>query len=106
MAELIGCRSCDSPNCKGCNIYTLDEALRKNHFNLLMDEHHSIHINADVRPVVRGKWIPVTNGRGGSECNMCHAYAPSYQSGREYNSPYCPNCGADMRGDTDGVELR
>lgn len=52
---------------------------------------------ADVRPVVRGKWIPVTNGRGGSECNLCHAYAPSYQSGAEYNSPFCPNCGADMR---------
>lgn len=53
MAELIGCRSCDSPNCKGCNVYTLDEALSKNHFKLLMDERHSVHINADVVPVVR-----------------------------------------------------
>jgi hypothetical protein len=53
---------------------------------------------ADVAPVVHGKWIPVTNGRGGSECNMCHAYAPSYQSGAEYNSPYCPECGAKMDG--------
>ena len=53
---------------------------------------------ADVVEVVHGKWIPVTNGRGGSECNMCHAYAPSYQSGAEYNSPYCPNCGAKMDG--------
>jgi len=51
-----------------------------------------------VETVVRGKWIPVTNGRGGSECNMCHAYAPSYQSGAEYNSPYCPECGAKMDG--------
>ena len=50
----------------------------------------------DAVPVVHGKWIPVTNGRGGSECNLCHAYAPSYQSGAEYNSPYCPNCGAKM----------
>lgn len=44
----------------------------------------------------KGRWIPVTNGRGGSECNLCHAYAPTYQSGAEYNSPYCPNCGALM----------
>lgn len=47
----------------------------------------------DVRPVRSGKWIPVTNGRGGSECNLCHAYAPSFQSGAEYKSPFCPNCG-------------
>ena len=50
----------------------------------------------DAVPVVHGKWIPVTNGRGGSECNICHAYAPSLQSGVEYSSPYCPSCGAKM----------
>jgi len=56
---------------------------------------------ADVVEVVHGEWIPVTNGRGGSECNLCHAYAPSYQSGAEYKSPYCPNCGAKMDGGAD-----
>ena len=45
-----------------------------------------------------GKWIPVTNSRGGMECNICHDYAPSYQSGAEYLSKYCPNCGAKMEG--------
>jgi len=53
---------------------------------------------ADVRENVKAKWIPVTNGRGGSECSKCHAYAPSYQSGAEYTSPFCPNCGAQMGG--------
>ena len=57
---------------------------------------------ADVRPVVRGRWVPVTNGRGGHECSECHEYAPSYQSGNEYLSRFCPGCGsyngADMRG--------
>ena len=48
-----------------------------------------------------GKWIPVTNGRGGNECNVCHRYAPSYQSGEEHLSDFCPNCGADMRGESD-----
>ena len=45
----------------------------------------------------RGKWIPVTNGRGGFECDQCHNYAPSYQDGVEWLSGFCPNCGADMR---------
>ena len=43
-----------------------------------------------------GKWIKVTNGRGGHECDICHEYAPSYQSGDEYLTKYCPNCGAKM----------
>ena len=43
-----------------------------------------------------GRWIKVTNGRGGHECDICHEYAPSYQSGNEYLTKYCPNCGAKM----------
>ena len=45
----------------------------------------------------KGEWIEVTNGRGGHECSNCHAYAPSYMSGDEHLSDFCPNCGADMR---------
>jgi len=45
-----------------------------------------------------GEWIPVTNGRGGMECSICHDYAPSYQNGTEYLSKYCPNCGVKMKG--------
>ena len=44
-----------------------------------------------------GKWIPVTNGRGGHECSSCHNYAPSFQTGDEWLTDYCPCCGADMR---------
>ena len=43
-----------------------------------------------------GYWIPVTNGRGGYECDKCHNYAPSYQNGEEFLSDFCPNCGAKM----------
>ena len=43
-----------------------------------------------------GHWVKVTNGRGGHECDLCHEYAPSYQSGKEYLTNYCPNCGAKM----------
>lgn len=45
----------------------------------------------------RGRWTTVTNGRGGHECDQCHNYAPSYQTGEEHLSDFCPNCGADMR---------
>ena len=44
----------------------------------------------------KGEWIPVTNGRGGFECDQCHNYAPSYQNGVEWLSGFCPNCGARM----------
>ena len=43
-----------------------------------------------------GHWVKVTNGRGGHECDLCHEYAPSYQSGEEHLTNYCPNCGAKM----------
>ena len=46
-----------------------------------------------------GKWIPVTNGRGGFECNRCHCYAPSYQDGVEWLSAFCPSCGCRMEGE-------
>ena len=47
----------------------------------------------------KGKWIPVTNGRGGHECDQCHEYAPSWQTGEEHLTNYCPNCGARMDGE-------
>ena len=46
-----------------------------------------------------GRWIPVTNGRGGHQCDRCGSYAPSYQSGKEWLSNFCPECNADMRGE-------
>lgn len=52
--------------------------------------------SAEVEPVKHGRWEPVTNGRGGFECSICHSYAPSYKNGEEHISPYCPYCGAKM----------
>lgn len=51
-----------------------------------------------------GHWTPVTNGRGGFECSICHGYAPSYQDGVEWLSNYCPNCGAKMDGGKDDAD--
>ena len=44
---------------------------------------------ADVRPVVRGKWIPCGGGKW--TCSKCGHFAFRVVCN------YCPNCGADMR---------
>ena len=50
---------------------------------------------ADVRPVVRGKWLP-TRDDNKKECSKCHVIhlIAQYPAGR---ADWCPNCGADMR---------
>ena len=52
-----------------------------------------------------GEWIPVTNGRGGHECNKCHEYAPSYQDGDEHLTKFCPYCGTKMKGSAEWNRL-
>lgn len=47
---------------------------------------------ADVRPVVRGKWLfhMFTANLCGYECRVCHTIW-------DVPTNFCPNCGADMR---------
>ena len=52
---------------------------------------------ADVRPVVRGRWLYETEieGHACGECSACHKI--------RVIDNFCPNCGTDMRGgDEDG----
>lgn len=59
---------------------------------------HDVYDAPTIEPErKKGKWIPVTNGRGGHECDLCHNYAPAWQTGEERLTDFCPNCGADMR---------
>lgn len=56
---------------------------------------------ADVRPVVRGKWIPVgvdDMDEGMYKCSECGSehFFPEILLGIPADN-YCPNCGADMR---------
>lgn len=55
MAEIIPCRDCQSPDCKGCNVLELSKALARGHFAGLMDENNCLHIDSDLAPVVRCK---------------------------------------------------
>lgn len=49
---------------------------------------------ADVRPVVHGRWIDYDDDYGAYCCSVCEQDAPE-----DTRWLYCPNCGADMRGD-------
>ena len=54
---------------------------------------------ADVRPVVHGKRLDRSSGwTFNSECNKC-GFIVHEQFIKTYK--YCPNCGADMRGEKD-----
>ena len=59
--------------------------------NTKREDHCPLSPSADVRPVVRGKWIDHQEGRWiyakCSECGTVH----------DVKSNFCPNCGADMR---------
>lgn len=47
---VIDCRECDSPDCRGCNIYTLAAALGQGKFDWMMDEKHTINPELCVPP--------------------------------------------------------
>lgn len=50
---------------------------------------------ADVVEVKHGRWIDTGSGQ---ECSICQEIQYGYDSARNF----CPNCGADMRGDMYG----
>ena len=54
---------------------------------------------ADVRSVVRGKWIDMADFELCSECKGTHLKEFQSYYGRTLwvKTPFCPNCGADMR---------
>ena len=56
---------------------------------------------ADVRPVVRGKWIDMGDFISCSSCNATHLKEFESDYGKamrlDARTNFCPNCGADMR---------
>ena len=98
MSEYIGCRNCNSPNCKGCNIKTLETMLNNGKFDCLMNENRRINTSANVAPVRHGRW----------KCNKpCPVCGEDRFEGldadiwADWEPPYCPNCGAKMDGGAD-----
>lgn len=54
---------------------------------------------ADVVPVVHGRWdtgrFNLETGNYEEQCTHCWNFS------KEYDKPYCPNCGAKMNGGAD-----
>ena len=107
MAEHIKCRHCESPDCRGCNIYTLVAALERGYFDSLMDGKRAICIETGVRPIVKSEWVKIGHSdvikpsviRGRYHyCKACEAILDfnGYRMGRGYPQ-FCPHCGASMR---------
>ena len=61
MAEYIGCRKCDSTDCKGCNLKNLETMLNNGKFDCLMNGNRCINTAADVAPVRHGRWELTTH---------------------------------------------
>lgn len=89
MSEYISREAALRANCYFCSVHLKDDSP--------CDEKCADYMKfmeipaADVRPVVRGKWIDHQEGRWiyakCSECGTVH----------DVKSNFCPSCGADMR---------
>ena len=59
--------------------------------------------SADVKPVVHGKWVESSIPCEEYVCSVCGGACWYYDcDGVVAKSRYCPNCGADMRGENNG----
>jgi hypothetical protein len=53
---------------------------------------------SDVRPVVRGRWIPTRKYDYCYKCSVCNETGPLEPDGESaFKCNFCPSCGADMR---------
>ena len=87
--RLIECRSCDSKNCNGCNVFTLANMLHNGDFDCLMDEHKSIAFTPEsLRP--KGRWEYYSSTM--QECSVCKRHTARHKY------EYCPRCGRKMEG--------
>ena len=96
--NLIECRSCNEPDCAGCNLYQLAFALRHGWFDACKDDNNAVRITSEVAPVVHGKWTFHSDAKKGfSECSVCKWHY-MHEVWHEYGPRYCPRCGAKMDG--------
>ena len=93
MAEYIGCRNCESPDCKGCNLKNLETMLNNGKFDYMMNENRCINPAADIATVRHGEWEIVV-GSNGKEYMVCTCCRVSQDLTGVFT--YCPNCGAKM----------
>ena len=110
MAEYIGCRNCESLDCKGCNLKNLETMLNNGKFDCMMNENRCINPAADVATVRHGWWIfgkdlpyswgQIPKNKYHLYCSECleQAFNRSEDNDPDFDedTSYCPNCGAKM----------
>lgn len=75
------------------NFYTENCNSEENRWNDYAIKDIIRHIPAaDVAPVKHGHWRARMSTTTSVKCTCCNHYY-------EYETPFCPNCGADMRGE-------
>ena len=88
-----------------CRAESLIFEYRKNRKDFLRWMSKAETIVADVRPVVRGRWIKQNDDPldGNFYCSACHSgidIATGSETPIDREMFFCPNCGADMREET------
>ena len=91
MAEYIGCRKCDSPDCKGCNLKNLETMLRNGKFDCMMNGNRCINTAADVLPVECETWIEDHDYLKCPRCGVMVQRDFTFFDTGDWN--FCPNCG-------------
>ena len=96
MSDLIECRECPSPVCRGCNNYILATALREGKFDVFK-ENGTVRIEkipaVDAVEVKHGRWE-----RTSKSLMACSACGNCVVDDRISGLFFCPNCGARMDG--------
>ena len=96
MAE-ISCKHCDSPDCRGCNMYRLEQMLNAGKLDMLMNKNRAIQISADMRPVIHAQWIKCGDNQPMSCDNVyCCSNCKGNKRLEWHLKPFCEECGAKM----------
>lgn len=95
--EVINILQNIDPQCqKDCPI-SRDDCAKQVNRCLVSDalEYAADFLSADVVEVKHGEWIDYDDDYGSLMCSICEKDAPN-----DIPWDFCPNCGADMRGET------
>ena len=105
LIELLGGDMCKGCYCEDCEHENNEKACIEHIKSKMAD--HLISNGVTVRE--RGRWL-YDSGSGKYFCSACDEYALSFKKDTLYGgdiyevclTDFCPNCGADMRGEEDG----